>query len=1165
MKPDENAPAWQKNAVFRFLASVQLAMLLLTVLTIASIVGTICESSFDAKVARAYIYGAAWFDLWLLLLVVNLVFSAFSRWPWEKRHFSFLITHLGIIALIAGAYIGRVSGIEGTMTLFKGDAPSNLLTVDQRVMRIADGDGQAVTVPFEILNKPPTPEHPRNITTTPSGCHISAIGFSPSLEMDMSPKPLAEGGVPAIHLVIATAMMGQKLESWLLADDPDHGAFDMGLASIRFRRGAAPVSAAPAPVAASGEAADIEEGIFAFAKTPDQISRPNKGGATGAKVKLSENGGSVSVELNGVSQSFDVSANLGKETPLAGTPYAITIKNYWPDFRIRDGRPGTASQEPLNPAVLVFLRGRGIPVPGDAAAHAGPPSMSADAAANNHLVIYIDDSGRLTYDLASRKFGASSGKLEAPLATGWADWKLTVEQLLPHAEAHFSARPAPRSAKGARSEGLGIRAARNGESVEEWAPLGWQISIPVKPAPLQIAYGYKEVALPIGLRLTDFEVERNEGSDTPAGFKSTVEITDGEGARVTGQCWMNNPISYPDSWVNTFSGFTFKISQASWNPENLNQSTVQILRDPGWSLKWMGSLCIVAGVFSLFYLRPGPENPGPPSAAGRKEKTSRVPVAALLLLLFSLHSLRAAEESPIDFKQWGLLAIQDGGRRKPLDTFARETLMRMTGRGSLEIGGHVWKPDEFVLSMILGAHDWTKEPIILVDYKPLVDKLKLDLARKRFSVEELARHPELETIVNEAHTARQNEKELTRMQKEAESVGSRFTLFNSLQTGSLLLIAPPPANPEAKWLLPTEIAERYSGASAEEPIECLRGLASAYLAGDAFHFSLNASRLRAALRGLSPVIYPTDFNLKIEYFYNHLDPFLWAIAFYAAALVALSVAGSAGIPGLVFAGTGMLFHAGGIALRCVIAHRPPVTNMYESVVWVSFGVMVFGFAFWARYRALTYLVAALPASLVCLLLLRQLPVAMPGSIDPLVPVLRSNFWLTIHVLTITLSYAAFLLAMAFGHIVLYRFIRDPRNTPEDSLLHFWLYRVLQLGVLLLASGTILGGVWANYSWGRFWGWDPKETWALIALLCYLVVLHGRIVGWWDQFGLAVSSVVCFNAVLMTWYGVNFVLGKGLHSYGFGIGGESYVAAFVAADFTYVAWACIRSRQALRAV
>ncbi|PYK23261.1 MAG: ABC transporter permease, partial [Verrucomicrobia bacterium] len=262
---------------------------------------------------------------------------------------------------------------------------------------------------------------------------------------------------------------------------------------------------------------------------------------------------------------------------------------------------------------------------------------------------------------------------------------------------------------------------------------------------------------------------------------------------------------------------------------------------------------------------------------------------------------------------------------------------------------------------------------------------------------------------------------------------------------------------------------------------------------------------------------------------------------------------------------GLTFQASGIVMRCLIAGRPPVTNMYESIIWVSFAVSFFGMIFFARYRTPVYLLAALPVTLTALLLVHQMPIAMPSSIDPLVPVLRDNFWLTIHVLTITLSYAAFALAMGFGHILLWRYARDPAAARADAPMHFWLYRVLQLGVLLLAAGTILGGVWANYSWGRFWGWDPKETWALIALLCYILALHGRLAGWWTQFGLAVASVVCFLAVLMAWYGVNFVLGKGLHSYGFGIGGETYVAIFVVLDLLFVAFAIWRCRRTASSV
>ena len=119
-------------------------------------------------------------------------------------------------------------------------------------------------------------------------------------------------------------------------------------------------------------------------------------------------------------------------------------------------------------------------------------------------------------------------------------------------------------------------------------------------------------------------------------------------------------------------------------------------------------------------------------------------------------------------------------------------------------------------------------------------------------------------------------------------------------------------------------------------------------------------------------------------------------------------------------------------MRCMIAGRPPVTNMYESIIWVSFAVSFFGMIFFARYRTPVYLLAALPVSLVALLLVHQMPIAMPSSIDPLVPVLRDNFWLTIHVLTITLSYAAFALAMGFGHILLWRYARNPGRGARGS-------------------------------------------------------------------------------------------------------------------------------------
>ncbi|MFZ1218954.1 MAG: cytochrome c biogenesis protein CcsA [Chthoniobacterales bacterium] len=542
-------------------------------------------------------------------------------------------------------------------------------------------------------------------------------------------------------------------------------------------------------------------------------------------------------------------------------------------------------------------------------------------------------------------------------------------------------------------------------------------------------------------------------------------------------------------------------------------------------------------------------------------------------------SMPAADSSSLDFKQFGLLAIQDGGRRKPVDTFARETLIKLTGKSTYTSGAKTWAGNDFILSMLLDTHDWKSEPMILVSLGELKEKLALPAQQRRFSFAQLSALPELNALAGEAHALRKAEKPLSRLQSEVMSVSERLALFAHIMDGSAFLLVPAPEKTTDAWIVPPAFAEFYNETQFAPVQTQLQTMANSYVRGDGFAFSRAANQLRDGVRGLSPKIYPEESQLRLEYFYNHWDGFYRAAWSYGIALLLLAIAHlrsrshavhraaapvGAGrsylkIAGVIIAIAGLLFQASGIVMRCLIAGRPPVTNMYESIIWVSFAVSFFGMIFFTRYKTPVYLLAALPVSLVGLLLVHQMPIAMPSSIDPLVPVLRDNFWLTIHVLTITLSYAAFALAMGFGHILLFRYARNPVAARADQPMHFWLYRVLQLGVILLATGTILGGVWANYSWGRFWGWDPKETWALIALLCYILTLHGRLAGWWTQFGLVVASVVCFLAVLMAWYGVNFVLGKGLHSYGFGIGGETYVVGFIIADLLFVAFAIWRYR------
>ncbi len=629
-------PAWQRNPVFEFFASLKLAVVLLAVIIVAAIAGTLYESSFDAKVSRAYVYGAPWFNLWLVLLGANLACSALSRWPWRKHHLAFLITHLGIITLLIGSLIGRIWGIEGTITLFKGEPPTSRLLIDERQLRVHDVDGIVKGYPAEFLHHPPTPQHPRDLGLLASGAHLKIIDYAPTVEAKLNPKRLNDGGAPALHFAIATAMMNQHLDGWLLADDPQNGNFSMGLAKIELKRGSAPDSgrgdssnlpqmSTTKNMSKSEEAVDFEESIFAFSKAPEeQIGHVGKGGSVGAKVRLEQpqngNKGRVLVSLGEKEASFDVTENLGRDVAIAGTPFTLKIDDYWADFRMENGKPSSLSDQPNNPAVLVTIRGKGVPAgepeanphgsAKDLTTTGGPPSMPAPGEGTpNQLTLFIADDGTISYELASRKNGKSSGKIELdkPLPTGWADWQLTIDKTIRHAASSMDFNPVNSETTAASTDvpdGVNVQIQQNGETFERWAPAGWQIAIPTSPSPTTVAYGWKTVSLPIGLELLNFEVKRNEGSDSPAGFKSTLRIVTADGETTTGSCWMNHPFSYPGTWWHTWTGLTYKISQASWNPENLGQSTVQILRDPGWLLKWIGSLLVVIGVFMMFYLQP---------------------------------------------------------------------------------------------------------------------------------------------------------------------------------------------------------------------------------------------------------------------------------------------------------------------------------------------------------------------------------------------------------------------------------------------------------------------------------------------------------------------------------------------------------------------------------
>ena len=221
--------------------------------------------------------------------------------------------------------------------------------------------------------------------------------------------------------------------------------------------------------------------------------------------------------------------------------------------------------------------------------------------------------------------------------------------------------------------------------------------------------------------------------------------------------------------------------------------------------------------------------------------------------MFSVPASRAQQSvapdtGHLDFKQFGLLAIQDNGRRKPIDTFARQTLIQLTGRSTYtDKAGRHWTPNDFLLSTVLETRDWKEEPMVLVSFGKLKEELGLEKTQRRFSFAQLSGAAALPQIANEARERKRAEKPLDRVQQEALSVSDRLALFARVMDGSALLIVPSPKNETDPWVPPVPLAAvSYYNESQWEAVEPpLQEMMAAYHDADSFKFNRSANQLRA--------------------------------------------------------------------------------------------------------------------------------------------------------------------------------------------------------------------------------------------------------------------------------------------------------------------------------
>jgi ABC-type transport system involved in cytochrome c biogenesis permease subunit len=392
------------------------------------------------------------------------------------------------------------------------------------------------------------------------------------------------------------------------------------------------------------------------------------------------------------------------------------------------------------------------------------------------------------------------------------------------------------------------------------------------------------------------------------------------------------------------------------------------------------------------------------------------------------------------------------------------------------------------------------------------------------------------------------------------------TLSEAADRSSVLTVIPPMAarNQEA-WASPGELlrwiasvrvdmpGERALAAGLEQMAAARGDLAAFNTALDAFVERQSAAAGPVPYLGLEVAFY------KARYFYYSL--ILFVLGFIASAVLWLAprnrlLAGTA----WSLTGAATLLMIAGITLRCIIRGRPPITTLYETTLFVPAVAVVLALILeWLMRNRIALSMAAFFGALGLFMANRFELRDGTDTMESMRAVLDSNFWLATHVTTVTIGYSAGLLAGALAHVYIFaRLLRRGRPDFLKSVARM-VYGVLCFGVFFAFIGTVLGGVWANYSWGRFWGWDPKENGALLIIIWFLIVLHGRLGGYLRDLGLCVTSVFGGIVVSFSWWGVN-LLGVGLHSYGFTAGIMGTLVAFWTIEFAVMLaglWAWLR--------
>ena len=702
---------------------------------------------------------------------------------------------------------------------------------------------------------------------------------------------------------------------------------------------------------------------------------------------------------------------------------------------------------------------------------------------------------------------------------------------------------------------------------------------------VHLRYGSKELDLPFSIKLNDFIAEKHPGTEDRSqpsykSYKSKVEVIDGA-----------NSYNYDIFMNNVLDHKGYRFFQASFNPDE--RGTILSVNHDWWGtwITYIGYFLLYFGLMAIMFDKNS--RFGELKKKIDKVKKKKAQLTSLFILLFGLsafaqtpqdsiskvdeieqeelaekHSdqeipradgeeleklIRENAVKPAHAKKFGALVIQDyGGRMKPINTYSSQLLRKL--RRTKKYAG--LNSDQVLISMIENPNNWYPAPIIYLQPKndSIHKVLGIDKGIEHVALTDFFSADgsyKLSPFLDEAYRAQVP----NQFQKDFIEADERVNLlYNTLQ-GKFLRIFPVPNSPTNRWVSIPEIREEEEEVFfVEKDSVIVHNVFPLYmetlqLAKQNGDYD-QPEELLEIISGFQAKhgfeVIPADSKVKTEILYNEIDIFNQLYKYYLligllmiiAVLVKIFKEKNKLIKYTILTTKSILVilfvaHTVGLAARWYISGHAPWSNAYESMIYVAWASMFFGFAF-GRKSELTLASTAFVTAIV--LWVAHLNWLDP-SISTLQPVLDS-YWLMIHVAVIVGSYGPFLLGCVIGIVALLLMMATNQSNQKKMKLNIqeltYINEIaLTVGLIMLTIGNFLGGQWANESWGRYWGWDPKETWALISIFVYAFVIHMRLVpGLRGLFAFNWASILAFGSILMTYFGVNFYL-TGLHSYASG--------------------------------